>query len=148
MGPFLIGMAGGSASGKTSISELIIKSLNDPSAVLISMDSFYKVLTKEQSQRAFKQEYDFDHPDAFDHEILIQSLRELKNGRKVSIPIYDFVTHSRSSKSIVIDECKIVIFEGIFALHDPRVMELLDLKIFVDTDDDIRLSRRCLVYYI
>ncbi|KAL2915006.1 Uridine kinase [Polyrhizophydium stewartii] len=140
--PYIIGIAGGSASGKTSVSQRIIKQLGVPWVVLLSMDSFYKSLTPEQIAAAHRSEQDFDHPDAFDYDILFEALRNLKRGIKVDVPVYDFATHSRLSKTTKIYGANVVIFEGILALHDKRVRDLMDLKIFVDTDDDIRLARR------
>ncbi|KAI3643371.1 hypothetical protein MP228_012926 [Amoeboaphelidium protococcarum] len=139
---YIIGIAGGSASGKTSVSELIISNLDVSSVALISMDSFYKILTKEQIAAANKAEYDFDHPNAFDFDLLFQILHQLKSGQEVDIPIYDFKTHSRLEECIKISGASVVVFEGIFALYDQEIMKLMDLKLFVDADDDIRLARR------
>ncbi|CAG8571845.1 6686_t:CDS:10, partial [Ambispora leptoticha] len=93
--PYLIGVAGGSASGKTAVSERIIKNLNAPWVVLLSMDSFYKPLTPEQKIAAYKNDHNFDHPNSFDYDLLLETLQNLKEGRRVEIPMYDFVTHSR-----------------------------------------------------
>ncbi|KAJ3152085.1 Uridine-cytidine kinase-like 1 [Geranomyces michiganensis] len=140
--PFIIGMAGGSASGKTSVSNRIIRNLGVPWVYLLSMDSFYKPLTPEQSAAARRNEYDFDHPDAFDYEALFQTLLNLKKGVKVDVPIYDFSIHNRLDKSQTVYGANVVVFEGIFALYDKKVRDLMDLKIFVDTDADVRLARR------
>ncbi|KAI8911227.1 uridine-cytidine kinase-like 1-like protein [Powellomyces hirtus] len=140
--PFIIGMAGGSASGKTSVSNRIIRNLGVPWVYLLSMDSFYKPLNAEQSAAARRNEYDFDHPDAFDYGALFQTLLNLKKGVKVDVPIYDFSTHNRLDKSQTVYGANIVVFEGIFALYDKAVRDLMDLKIFVDTDADVRLARR------
>lgn len=139
---FIIGMAGGSASGKTSVSECIIKNLNLPSVVLISMDSFYKNLSPEASAKAFANEYNFDHPDAFEFPLLYSTLLKLKKGEPVDIPVYSFTTHSRTEETTGIHGAQVVIFEGILALYDHSVLSLMDMKIFVDTDADVRLSRR------
>ncbi|KAJ3281745.1 Uridine-cytidine kinase-like 1 [Borealophlyctis nickersoniae] len=106
------------------------------------MDSFYKSLTPEQIAAAYRNEYDFDHPNAFDYESLYQTLLNLKRGIKVEVPIYDFATHSRLNKTKTVYGANVVIFEGIFALYDKRVRDLMDMKLFVDTDADIRLARR------
>ncbi|KAJ3183718.1 hypothetical protein HDU85_002147 [Gaertneriomyces sp. JEL0708] len=140
--PFIIGMAGGSASGKTSVSARIIRNLGVPWVVLLSMDSFYKPLNPEQSALAHQNEYDFDHPNAFDYESLYQTLLNLKKGNKVDVPIYDFSTHNRLDKTQTVYGANVVVFEGIFALYDKKVRDLMDLKIFVDTDADVRLARR------
>ncbi|RUS26565.1 hypothetical protein BC938DRAFT_470597 [Jimgerdemannia flammicorona] len=133
---------GGSASGKTSVSERIIKNLNIPWVVIVSMDSYYKVLTPEEKVQARANNHNFDHPSAFDHDILFEALAKLKKGKSVEIPIYNFATHSRETKTKTIYGANVIIFEGIFALYDKKIMELMDLKIFVDTDADIRLARR------
>ncbi|CAG8519696.1 18681_t:CDS:10 [Acaulospora morrowiae] len=139
---YLVGVAGGSASGKTSVSKRILKNLNVPWVIQVSMDSFYNILTPEQRNEAANNNYNFDHPDAFDFDLLLETLKNLKEGKKVEIPEYDFVTHSRLSKTTTLYGANVIIFEGIFALYDRRIMDLMDMKIFVDTDSDIRLSRR------
>ncbi|CAG8482903.1 1545_t:CDS:10 [Ambispora gerdemannii] len=132
----------GSASGKTGVSERIIKNLNAPWVVLLSMDSFYKPLTPEQKTAAYNNDYNFDHPNSFDYNLLLETLQNLKEGRRVEIPLYDFVTHSRLPATATIYGANVIIFEGIFALYDKQIMDLMELKIFVDTDPDIRLARR------
>ncbi|ORZ38393.1 uracil phosphoribosyltransferase-domain-containing protein [Catenaria anguillulae PL171] len=142
--PYIVGMAGGSASGKTTVAQRILKSLG-PQVVLLSMDSFYKSLTDEQIAAAHRNEHDFDSPDSFDYELLFDVLNKLKEGKRVEVPVYDFNTHSRlKDKTTPIYGANVVIFEGIFALYDAQVRSLMDLKIFVDTDSDIRLARRLL----
>ncbi|CAD1474175.1 unnamed protein product, partial [Heterotrigona itama] len=116
--PFVIGICGGSASGKTTVATKIIESLDVPWVTLLSMDSFYKVLNEKQHEMAAHNEYNFDHPDAFDFELLKTTLQRLKEGRMVEVPIYNFVTHRRESRT------------------------MCDMKVFVDTDADVRLARR------
>ncbi|KAK9688292.1 Phosphoribulokinase / Uridine kinase family [Popillia japonica] len=99
--PFVIGICGGSASGKTTVAQKIIEYLGIPWVTLLSMDSFYKVLNEKQHEIADRNEYNFDHPDAFDFELLIQTLQRLKEGRKVEVPIYNFVTHSRETRTTI-----------------------------------------------
>ncbi|CAG0903394.1 unnamed protein product [Cyprideis torosa] len=140
--PFVIGICGGSASGKTTVARRIIEQLNVPWVTLLSMDSFYKILTPEQHKRAALNEYDFDHPDAFDFDLLLCTIQKLKEGKKVEVPIYNFVTHRRENKTKTMYGANVVIFEGILAFYDRRVLELLDMKVFVDTDPDVRLARR------
>ncbi|KAK2479905.1 hypothetical protein H9L39_09279 [Fusarium oxysporum f. sp. albedinis] len=113
----IIGVAGSSGSGKSTLSQAIVKKLNLPWVVILSMDSFYKTLTPEQSKLAFANEYDFDSPDAIDFDVLVDKLRDLKAGKRAEIP-------------------------GIFALYDPRVLELLDMGIYCEADADTCLSRR------
>lgn len=138
----VIGIAGGSASGKTTVAKKITEALDVPWVTILSMDAFYKVLNEEQHELAAKNEYNFDHPDAFDFELLINTLKRLKEGKKVNVPIYNFVTHRREEKTTSMYGANVVIFEGILAFFKAEVLELLDLKVFVDTDSDIRLSRR------
>lgn len=139
---FVIGLCGGSASGKTTVSRKIIEALDVPWVSLLSMDSFYKVLGPKEHQLAEQNEYNFDHPDAFDFDLLIKTLRRLKEGKKVEVPIYNFVTHGREKHSKTIYGANVVIFEGIMSFVNKDLLKLLDMKIFVETDSDIRLARR------
>ncbi|CAH1970899.1 unnamed protein product [Acanthoscelides obtectus] len=140
--PFVIGICGGSASGKTTVAQKIIESLGVPWVTLLSMDSFYKVLNEKQHEMAGINEYNFDHPDAFDFDLLTSTLQRLKEGRKVEVPVYNFVTHSREARTKTMYGANVIIFEGILTFHHPKVVEMLDMKIFVDTDADVRLARR------
>ncbi|KAE8731492.1 Uridine kinase-like protein 1 [Hibiscus syriacus] len=139
--PFVIGVAGGAASGKTTVCDMIIQQLHDQRVVLVNQDSFYHNLTEEELARV--QEYNFDHPDAFGTEKLLDSMENLRHDRAVDIPNYNF----RSYKSNVfparrVNPSVVIILEGILIFHDPRVRELMNMKIFVDTDADVRLARR------
>ncbi|KAI8983947.1 uridine kinase [Mycotypha africana] len=140
--PYMIGIAGGSASGKTSVAERILKNLNVPWVIIISMDSFYNILSPENSKLAHQNRFDFDHPSAFDHDLLFETLTKLREGKSVNVPIYNFSTHSREEKTTTIYGANVIIFEGIFALYDKRIRDMMDVKIFVDTDPDIQLARR------
>ncbi|XP_064132461.1 uridine-cytidine kinase-like 1 isoform X8 [Loxodonta africana] len=139
---FVIGLGGGSASGKTTVARMIIEALDVPWVVLLSMDSFYKVLTRQQQEQAAHNNFNFDHPDAFDFDLIISTLKKLKQGKSVKVPIYDFTTHSRKKDWKMLYGANVIIFEGIMAFADKTLLELLDMKIFVDTDSDIRLVRR------
>uniref|UniRef100_A0A8C5SHG6 Uridine-cytidine kinase n=1 Tax=Laticauda laticaudata TaxID=8630 RepID=A0A8C5SHG6_LATLA len=139
---FVIGLCGGSASGKTTVANKIIEALDVPWVVLLSMDSFYKVLNKEKQEQAACNEYNFDHPDAFDFDLLISVLRKLKEGKSVKVPVYDFTTHSRSKEWKIIYGANVIVFEGILSFANKELLQLLDMKVFVDTDSDIRLVRR------
>ncbi|XP_075869137.1 uridine-cytidine kinase-like 1 isoform X1 [Nelusetta ayraudi] len=139
---FVIGLCGGSASGKTTVANKIIEALDVPWVVLLSMDSFYKVLNKEQQELAARNEYNFDHPDAFDFELLISVLRKLKKGKSIKVPVYDFTSHCRRKEWKTVYGANVVIFEGILAFANKELLKLLDMKVFVDTDSDIRLVRR------
>ncbi|XP_009402183.2 uridine/cytidine kinase UKL1, chloroplastic isoform X2 [Musa acuminata AAA Group] len=139
--PFLIGVCGGTASGKTTVCDMIIQQLHDHRVVLVNQDSFYRGLTGEESKHV--QDYNFDHPDAFDTEQLLECMGKLKSGHSVNVPIYDFKNHRRCSESFrKVNASDVIILEGILVFHDPQVRNLMDMKIFVDTDADIRLARR------
>ncbi|KMZ61907.1 Uridine kinase [Zostera marina] len=139
--PFVIGVSGGTASGKTTVCDMIIQQLHDHRVVLINQDSFYRGLTAEESAHA--NEYNFDHPDAFDTERLLECFGKLKQGRSVNVPIYDFKNHQRCSESYrKVNASDVIILEGILVFHDSQVRDMMDMKIFVDTDADVRLARR------
>ncbi|XP_040948515.1 uridine kinase-like protein 4 isoform X2 [Gossypium hirsutum] len=139
--PFLIGVAGGAASGKTTVCDMIIQQLHDQRVVLVNQDSFYHKLTEEELARVH--EYNFDHPDAFDTEKLLDSIDNLRHGRAVDIPKYDFKSYKLDVFPVRrVNPSDVIILEGILIFHDPRVRELMNMKIFVDTDADVRLARR------
>ncbi|KAL5017456.1 hypothetical protein ScPMuIL_007045 [Solemya velum] len=140
--PFVIGLTGGSASGKTTAARRIIEALDVPWVSLLSMDSFYKVLDESAHEKAMRNEYDFDHPDAFDFNLLISTLKRLKEGKSVEVPIYNFITHNRDKQTKTIYGANVVIFEGILTFVNKELLEMMDMKIFVDTDSDVRLARR------
>ncbi|KAF3778041.1 Uridine kinase-like protein 1 [Nymphaea thermarum] len=138
---FLIGVSGGTASGKTTVCDKIIQQLHDHRVVLVNQDSFYRGLTAEELERAH--DYNFDHPDAFDTEQLLDCMAKLKDGQSVNVPIYDFKTHQRCSDSFrKVNASDVIILEGILVFHDEQVRDMMNMKIFVDTDDDVRLARR------
>ncbi|EFJ31180.1 hypothetical protein SELMODRAFT_440038 [Selaginella moellendorffii] len=139
--PFLIGVAGGTASGKTTVCNMIIQQLHDHRVVLVNQDSFYRGLTAEEHGHV--SEYNFDHPDAFDTEQLLQCVGSLLKCQPVQIPIYDFKLHRRCSDTFrQVNAADVIILEGILVFHDSRVRDLMNMKIFVDTDADVRLARR------
>uniref|UniRef100_A0AC34G675 Uridine/cytidine kinase n=1 Tax=Panagrolaimus sp. ES5 TaxID=591445 RepID=A0AC34G675_9BILA len=144
---YLIAVAGGTASGKTTVCHNIINHLGDTNkrVVIISQDSFYRNLTAEDLALAKKGDYNFDHPDAFDDALFKQVLCDLKEGLPVKIPCYDFKTHARVvGKEEIIDNADVVLIEGILVFYDPEIRKLFDMRIFVDTDSDIRLARRAI----
>ncbi|KAK3358578.1 uridine kinase family-domain-containing protein [Lasiosphaeria ovina] len=140
----IIGIAGSSGSGKSTLSQAIVSKLNLPWVVILSIDSFYKSLGAESSKKAFRNEYDFDAPDAIDFDVLVERLRDLKAGKRAEIPVYSFEKHARIDRTTTIYSPHVLILEGIFALYDPRVLELMDMKIFCEADADTCLSRRIL----
>ncbi|KAH1118240.1 hypothetical protein AAZX31_17G125100 [Glycine max] len=139
--PFVIGVSGGTASGKTTVCDLIIQQLQDHRVVLVSQDSFYRGLTNDELKRVH--EYNFDHPNAFDTEQLVETLSKLKSGQSVQVPFYDFKLHQRSSeRSRQVNASEVIILEGILVFHEQRVRNMMNMKIFVDADPDVRLARR------
>ncbi|XP_022633436.1 LOW QUALITY PROTEIN: uridine kinase-like protein 1, chloroplastic [Vigna radiata var. radiata] len=139
--PFVIGVSGGTASGKTTVCDMIIQQLHDHRVVLVNQDSFYRGLRPEELERVH--EYNFDHPDAFDTEQLLECMGKLISGQGVHVPIYDFKKHQRSSDSFrQVNASDVIILEGILVFHDQHVRDLMNMKIFVDTDADVRLARR------
>ncbi|WP_439426117.1 uridine kinase [Oenococcus alcoholitolerans] len=136
----IIGITGGSGSGKTSIAKIIYERLKRESVTIIPQDAFYKDqsdLTMEQRKAV-----NYDHPDAFDTELFYKDLLMIKSGKGINLPIYDYASYTRSSESKYIKPSRVVIVEGVLLFVDKRIRDLLDIKIFVDTDDDIRLIRR------
>ncbi|CAK8533198.1 unnamed protein product [Lathyrus sativus] len=138
--PFFIGVAGGTASGKTTVCNLINSQLHDQRIVLINQDSFYHSLSDDILQNV--NDYNFDHPDAFDIELMLSSMEKLKHGQTASIPNYNISTRKRIEPPRQVHPADIIVLEGILVLHDSRVRDLLNMKIFVDEDSDIRLARR------
>ncbi len=134
----IIGICGGSGSGKTTIVRKISELVSD--FVFIPQDNYYK--SAEYISNANITAFNFDHPDAFDNDLIIEQLSALKRGERVEMPTYDFVHHRRTQETIAVEPKKVVIFEGIMIFTNKAVRDLIDLKIFVDTPDDIRFIRR------
>lgn len=136
----LIGISGSSGSGKTLIAKTIIDSIGDDKVSLIQEDSYYKDLSDIPfNERTGK---NFDHPDAFEHDLLAIHLAALKNGKKISIPKYDYKTHTRQKETHIIYPKKVIILEGILILNDERIRKLLDIRAYVDAMPDICFIRR------
>ncbi|CAH9122647.1 unnamed protein product [Cuscuta epithymum] len=138
--PFIIGVAGGTASGKTEVCSTIISEFHNQRVVLINQESFYLPLDNDQLERVH--EYNFDHPDAFDLELLLSCLETLRSGQPITVPNYDLRRHKSLVPMRVVQPSDVIILEGILVLHDPRIRNLMNMKIFVDTDSDVRLTRR------
>lgn len=136
----IIGIAGGSGSGKTSVTSKILKNLEGYSVALIEQDYYYKDQTHLSFEERLKTNY--DHPFAFDNDLLIQNLTDLRDGKTVKVPTYDYTIHTRSEKTITFAPKDVIIVEGIFALENQELRDLMDVKIFVDTDADLRILRR------
>lgn len=140
--PFLIGVAGGTASGKTTVCDMIMQRLRDNCVVMINQDSFYRDLTPDEKRQADAGAYNFDHPDAFDRPALMDCIMKLREGKPVDVPTYDFTQHRRGVETRRVDPADVIIVEGIMVLHMEEVRALCNMKVFVDTDDDVRLARR------
>jgi uridine kinase len=138
--PLVIGIAGGSGSGKTSVTNSIYDVFKEHSVVVIEQDYYYK----DQSHLNFKErlETNYDHPLAFDTDLLIHHVETLLDRRLVEKPVYDYSLHTRSEETIIIEPKDVIILEGILVLEDARLRELMDIKLFVDTDGDLRIIRR------
>ena len=139
MSSIIVGICGGSASGKTSLCRKVKEALGVDQTVL-EMDNFYKGLTAEELPNVH--EYNFDHPNAIDFEESYLAIKTLESGLDAEIPIYDFKTHSRAPEKQIVKANRLILYEGIYSLYDPRVRDMMKLKIFVQTDDDLRLCRR------
>lgn len=138
--PLVIGIAGGTGSGKTTVALEILRAFDDKKIAFIQHDNYYKDLTKlPPIQRAA---VNFDHPNSLDTELMIEHIKQLRSGQNIEIPIYDFSTHSRTEKTIKIQADPVIIVEGILIFTEPELRDVCDVKIFVDTDADIRLIRR------
>jgi uridine kinase len=135
-----IGICGGTGSGKTTIARAIVDAVGAERVVLIEQDSYYRNLADMPLDE--RHQANFDHPDSIDSDMLVNHLMRLKQGLTVEMPLYDFVTHTRSDRIEIIEPKPVVIVEGILIFAEPRVLDLLDVRIFVDTPDDIRLMRR------
>lgn len=141
MKPTIIGIAGGTASGKTTIAQRMYEeTLKNGSATLIKLDDYY--FNRDSIVYSEKGNANYDHPDSYDSNLILEHLKELKKGNSIEKPIYDFVTHSRLNVTEHIDPSQIIIVEGIMAFAIAKLRKLYDIKIFVDTEDDIRFIRR------
>lgn len=140
--PILIGIAGGTGSGKSTVTREIYKSITDKNVAIIEQDSYYK----DQSNISFEERVktNYDHPFAFDNELLIKHLTMLLNGESIEKPIYDFENHNRRKDTILVEPRDIIVLEGILILYDENLRNLMDIKLFVDTDADVRVIRRIL----
>lgn len=136
----IIGICGGTGSGKTTIARAIVDAVGSENVVLIEQDSYYRNLADMPLDE--RHHANFDHPDAIDSDLLVNHIKRLKLGQSIDRPVYDMVTHTRRDHVEVIEPRRVVIVEGILIFAEPRILELLDVRVFVDTPDDIRLMRR------
>ncbi|MBI89815.1 MAG: uridine kinase [Candidatus Marinimicrobia bacterium] len=136
----IIGISGGSGSGKSSISRNILSQYGEEKCAIIEVDSYYKDL--KQLSMEEREKTNFDHPDSIDFELMQEDLNKFILGKGISVPIYDYKTHTRTNITRDIKSQSIIIIEGIFALLNPNIRSLMSIKVFVDTEDKIRLARR------
>lgn len=139
-GPLVLGIAGGSGSGKTTVARALIKALAAGQGILLEQDHYYRPQTHLPPEE--RERVNYDHPDALELELMCAQLDELRIGRTVERPTYDFARHDRAAEGMVIAPAPIIVVEGILVLADARLRERFDVKVFVDTDADIRLMRR------
>ncbi len=136
----IIGICGGTGSGKTTLARKIIETVGRENVILVEQDSYYRNLADMPLDE--RHQANFDHPDSIDSEMLMNHLKRLRLGQSVEMPIYDFKSHTRSDETEHIEPKKVVLVEGILIFSEHRIAELLDVKVFVDTPDDIRFIRR------
>jgi len=135
-----MGVAGGTGSGKTSVAEAILAEVGRDRIAFLAQDNYYRDVVWSGPDEIAA--HNFDHPNALDSELLVEHLRDLKAGRAIELPVYDFVRHRRTGRTVRIEPRPVVLIEGILLFAEPAVRELLDFKVFVDTDPDVRLVRR------
>lgn len=140
--PVVIGIAGGSGSGKTSVTKSVYGRIQDQTILVIEQDYYYK----DQSELSFEErlQTNYDHPLAFDTELLMEHVEKLLSFEAIEKPVYDYTIHTRSDETIHVEPQQVIILEGILILEDARLRDLMDIKVFVDTDADLRIIRRML----
>lgn len=138
----LIGISGGTGSGKSTVTKKLVELIKKENVAVIEEDSYYK----DQSNISFEERVktNYDHPFAFDNKLLIEHLKDLKSGKSIEKPLYDFELHNRKKETLLVEAKEVVILEGILILSEEEIRDLLDIKVFVDTDSDVRIIRRIL----
>jgi uridine kinase len=140
MKPFVIGVAGGSGSGKTTVVRRIVESLGDDQVSLIEHDRYYR--PRDDLRLEERAALNYDHPDSLETDLLVRHVKDLREGKPVEVPIYDFARHARESGTTTVTPRRAIIVEGILIFTDPELRRLMDVKVFVDADDDTRFIRR------
>lgn len=140
MSAMILGVAGGTGSGKTTVAREILQAVGADRIAFLAQDNYYRDVEWESSEQLLA--HNFDHPDALDTALFVEHLRTLKSGRAIDLPVYDFVRHRRTTETRCIASRPVVLVEGILLFAEPEIRELLDFKVFVDTDADVRLVRR------
>ncbi|MDD9138679.1 MULTISPECIES: uridine kinase [Fructobacillus] len=138
--PFLIGITGGSGSGKTTVSKALITRLADNNPILLQQDVYYKDQSEKPMEERMKTNY--DHPDSIETDLFVSDLKKLIRHQSIDTPVYDYAEHTRSKETTHVEPGDVIIVDGVLLFNDERVRDLMDLKVYVDTDDDIRFIRR------
>jgi uridine kinase len=138
--PFIIGVAGGSGSGKTTVTQQVLATIGPEMVSVVIQDYYYCDQTHLSMEDRLKTNY--DHPRAFDWPLIIEQVETLRAGRPIEMPVYDFSNHTRSPRTITVNPAPVIVIEGLFPLYDATLREMMSLKIFVDTDSDVRFIRR------
>lgn len=138
--PFVIGVAGGSGSGKSTVTREVLASIGPEMVAVVMQDDYYLDQTDMSPEERHKTNY--DHPDAFDWPLMMQHVQALRRGEAIEMPEYDFSLHNRSSKTITVKPAPVIVIEGLFALYDADLRKMMSLKVFVDTAPDVRFIRR------
>jgi len=136
----IIGICGGTGSGKTTVANRILESVSKDEVIFLQQDSYYRDL--DEMPLDYRRQKNFDHPDAIDNDLLVEHLRALKRGEAVELPLYDFRTHTRQQETLHMEPRPIIIIEGILIFAEQRLLDEMDIKVYVDTPDDIRFIRR------
>lgn len=139
-GPLVIGIAGGSGSGKTTIARSIVEAIGPDDVSLIQHDAYYRDQSGVPVEDRSKVNY--DHPDSLESDLLVRHLEALAAGKTIERPVYDFTVHNRSTETVEVEPHPVIIVEGILVLYEPALRELMDLRVYVDTDADLRIARR------
>jgi len=139
-GPLVIGIGGGSGSGKTTIAQSIVESIGHDEVTLIQHDAYYRDQTHLPVEERAKLNY--DHPDSMESDLLVAHLRDLVAGKAIERPVYDFTVHNRAAETVRVEPKQAIIVEGILVLSEASLREVMDLKVYVDTDADLRIARR------
>lgn len=138
--PVILGVAGGTGSGKTTVARALLEGVGRQRLAFLAQDSYYQNFVWDHPDQLAK--HNFDHPSAIDTERLVEDLQALKAGKPIEAPVYDFVNHRRKDVTVRVEPRTVVMVEGILLFAEPSIRELLDFKIYVDTDSDVRLMRR------
>ena len=136
---FVVGIAGGTGAGKTTVARLITENVED-SVTRIPLDNYYRDLSHLDLEE--RQQVNYDHPDAFEWELLREHLEQLLSGQPVEMPQYDFEVHNRADEAVTVEPTDVIVVEGILGLYDDAINEMLDLRLYVETDADVRILRR------